>query len=489
MFAFRFALRNVLSRKSSIVIILFIALSICLLVASNAIFDGTDTGMEHTFVNSFTGDIVIRPTADVSLSLFGDDTPITGKLTAVPEIVPYQDVYDLVRGTDGIGAMIPQVTGYSSVQYQSITGRTHHSEFFFFGVEAEDYLNTMHGIHLIEGNAFERGKKGIMLSRAALKAMEEESEMPVDVHVGSNLTVYFTDGVSLTIRSVPLTAIYEYEVENSSLDQIVIIDPVTLRAIHEIQEVIPDEDIDPEHMSLLNSDTNDIDDLFSDASDSLGEEALEQDFGTGSMSGQSDSTGTDSKVWTFIICKALDNANIGRIIKSLNAEFKKNDWPVQAVPWRKAAGGSVAMVFYLRIILNVGIMLILLTGFIVIANTLVISSLSRVCETGTLRAIGASRSFIALQFLFETSILTITAGCAGCLLGAAVNYLIQAADIHISNSLLVQLFGGTSIRTSLTFSNIGGALALSCVLALAGCLYPLRIAVRTNPVAAMRGIS
>ena len=81
MFAFRFALRNVVSRKSSLVIVLFIAFSISLLCLSNAVFDGTDSGLERTFINSFTGDIVIRPRSNLSLSLFGDDTPIMGEFS------------------------------------------------------------------------------------------------------------------------------------------------------------------------------------------------------------------------------------------------------------------------------------------------------------------------------------------------------------------------------------------------------------------------
>ena len=162
MFAFRFALKNVLSRKSSLVIILFIAFSISLLVVSNAIFDGTDSGMEKTFINSFTGNIVIRPKSDFPMSLFGDETPLTGKLTAIPELVPYQDVYDCVAATGGIDVLLPQITGFSSIQYKRVEGGLVHDEFYFFGVEAEEYINNMSGIHITEGRSFSKGEKGIL---------------------------------------------------------------------------------------------------------------------------------------------------------------------------------------------------------------------------------------------------------------------------------------------------------------------------------------
>ena len=86
MYALRLALKNVISRKSSLVIILFISFAIALLFVSNAVFDGTDHGLERTFINSFTGNIVLRPKVDFPLSLFGDETPVTGKLSEIPTL-------------------------------------------------------------------------------------------------------------------------------------------------------------------------------------------------------------------------------------------------------------------------------------------------------------------------------------------------------------------------------------------------------------------
>ena len=93
MFTLKFALKNIVSRKSSLVIILFIAFSIAALVMANAVFDGTRSGIEKTFSQNFTGDIVIRPKAQFPMSLFGDETPITGNLSELPQLVPYSDIY------------------------------------------------------------------------------------------------------------------------------------------------------------------------------------------------------------------------------------------------------------------------------------------------------------------------------------------------------------------------------------------------------------
>ena len=55
------ALKNIITKKSSYVIILFIAFAVMMLVVTNAVFDSTEKGVQETFVSSFTGDVVIRP--------------------------------------------------------------------------------------------------------------------------------------------------------------------------------------------------------------------------------------------------------------------------------------------------------------------------------------------------------------------------------------------------------------------------------------------
>ncbi len=483
MFAFRFALRNVVARKSSIVIILFIAFSISLLVVSNAVFDGTDNGLEKTFINSFTGNIVIRPKAEFPLSLFGNDSPLHGELSAIPSLVPYAELADYVACTEGISTTLPQLSGFAAV-----CDAEDHAWFCLFGVEAEDYVREMSGIHIVEGGVIPRGTRGMMISRGALAALQEETGAKEQLKLGDNVKVWMSDGVSLTIRLLPLVGIYDYAVENETLNRIVIVDPVTLRELSQVRDFIPDDAIDPSKMDIMIEDVSELDELFSSAEDSEGVEAEGQDFSLDAViaSGNNDDA-SQSTVWSFLICKTEENASVGRIVRQLNAEFKKRDWPVQAVKWRKAAGGTVNYIFYLRVILNVGIILILLTGFIVIANTLIVVALGRVCETGTLRAIGAKRRFVALQFFFETAILTVSAGILGCVVGAVAHRVILFVRIHIENSLLVQLFGGSVLETVLTPGNIGGCLALSCALAFLGWLYPVRVALDSNPVEAMRG--
>ncbi len=486
MFAFKFALRNVLSRKSSLVIILFISFSIALLVIANAIFDGTDNGMEKTFIRSFTGDVVIRPHSEFPLSLFGDSTPVTGNLAAIPQLVPYTDVKDAVSQTEGISRVIPQITGYAAVSTDTADS---HSWLNMFGVYGDEYTEMMDGLHIVEGRAFKKGEKGVMLNQSNLDWIMKDSHDVALIKIGTKLKLIWSNGALATIRSVPVTGIFRYEVNNPTLQQIGLVDPDTLRDLLQIREMRDDADVDPESIDLIvDGLQSGIEGLFEDAGDEIGVETDTQDFGKAVQDDrEAETEWTESTVWTYLVCQTDGTVNARKVIRNLNRFFKEKDWPVEAVNWRTAAGGMVVMVFYLRLILNIGIILILLTGFIVIANTLVISALSRVMETGTLRAIGAGRGFVALQFLFETAILTVTSGIIGCAFGSLASAAISHAGIHVSNTLLIQLFGGETVTTVLNASNIGSCLALSVLLAFLGWLYPVHVAMKASPIVAMRG--
>ena len=507
MYALRLALKNVISRKSSLVIILFISFAIALLFVSNAVFDGTDHGLERTFINSFTGNIVLRPKVDFPLSLFGDETPVTGKLSEIPTLVPYAKIKEAALDVEGVRAIVPQITGYAAVNVND-----KRVPISLFGVPGEQYTTLMSSIKIVEGRVFKDGEAGLLLNTDALARINKAAG--VKLGIGSDIQLLNGDGVSFSIRSVPLLGIYTYDSQNPTLSGIALLSPQTLRDLIGMQDFSDSVEIDESQINLIEDDSS-IDDLFGDSQDFDGEEALDgpvlaggasaagvgaasgdgagDAFAVGAAaSGDSGSAGenvalqAESSVWSYLICMTDASANEGKIIKQLNKVFKENEWAVQAVNWRDAAGGSVYISFYLRIIFNIGIVLILLTGFIVVNNTLTVSSISRIGETGTIRALGAKRGFVIKEFLCETSLLTITSGIIGCLLGCLFTFMLQKAHIGISNTYLAQLFGGKTLTAAITASNAIQNLALSVVLAVVGCVYPVRVALRATPVEAMR---
>ena len=490
MYAFHLAFKNIISRKSSIVIIIFIAFALALLVLSNAVFDGTDNGIENSYVNSFTGNIVIRPEAEFPLSLFGDETPVTGTLSAIPELVPFSQVKAAADSTEGISFSMPQISGAAAINLNNKRTTT-----ALFGIEGESYVQNLSSIKILEGSAFKNGERGLMLNKTVKESVEKNSN--TTLHIGDSIQLIMSDGSSFSIRSVPLTAVYEYEVQNDVLNKISLVDADTLRVLMGMENTVEDDSsFDENSIDLLEDfgDDFDFDSLFEDDGDFFAEESEADFFTEESFSDSepleetaSESAEPQSTSWNFIVLKTAPGASTKKIIRSLNREFRKNGWQVQAVNWRTAAGSSVYIINYMRIILNVGIILILLTGFIVVNNTLIISALGRIQETGTLKAIGARRSFISLEFFIETAILTLTAGILGCILGVLFNSILSGLNITFTNTYLMQLFGGATLKTVVTFSNILRTMIISLILAVLGWFYPVSLALKTSPVAAMRG--
>ena len=113
----------------------------------------------------------------------------------------------------------------------------------------------------------------------------------------------------------------------------------------------------------------------------------------------------------------------------------------------------------------------ILAGGLGIANVMVISVLERRAEIGLRRALGASRSHIAAQFLGEALLLSAAGGAAGAAIGAVVTVAVARAHGWTPSITPVSVWGG-----------IGVALAVGTV---AGC-YPALRAARLSPTEALR---
>ena len=486
MFTLKFALKNIVSRKSSLVIILFIAFSIAALVMANAVFDGTKSGIEKTFSQNFTGDIVVRPKAQFPMSLFGDETPITGNLSELPQLVPYADIYSFVSDFEWTQGAVPQITGQAALRFED-----NNFPAYFFGVEAQNYVRLMSGIRILEGEAYGDDDNAMMISAVMKKRIYDECG--IDLKVGDQVQLAGFTGSSYTLRAATLSAVYEYAVHNDLQDKIILINPDVLRPLVGLNST----EIDPRLFTSENSgllkdlEEDGIDSLFGEDADFEDDVFAQEDSQAQEAAARLDepeSDMTQETVWNYIVCSVKPGVSANWAIRKLNKEFAKREWPCQAVDWRAAAGMAAQYIYWMRLIFNIGLIVIIATGFIIVNNTLVIAALDRSKETGALRAIGAGRRFVALEYLVETLALTITAGILGCLLGVVGNSFLSNGSIHFGNTYLIQLFGGDTLRAVVRPSNILGGMLLSFVLAIVAWIYPVRIALGTSPVAAMEAV-
>lgn len=477
---FKLAFKSVISRRSSAIIILFITFAVCLFCVANAVFDSTEQGVQTNYKASFTGDCIIRPQSKMQQSLFGDETPVTGELTVLNTVVPYSQIIEHLSVMPEIEAFTGQVSGAVMAERSDGACRT---MAYIFGVDAEEYLSIMKSIHIVNGQPYEKGQRGAMLcSQVAQK---------LGVDVGSVIQFVVSDGPNFRIRAAEVTAVFDYDIYNEIFSRFILVDPVTVRSTMGMTETYSsdNENIAEENTNLF-SDSADFDDLFSDAFDF--DQALVTDIETEEAEDQSleeinDVSATESTAWNYLIVRLKDSVNTDKTIKKLNRIFRKKGWPVQATDWRHAAGSTALYLYWMRKIFNIGIMIVLAAGFIIVNNSLVINVLDRTREIGTLRAVGAKKRFISLQCMVENFILTLTSGFFGVIAGKICVHFINKANITLTNTFLIQLFGAEALIVRVTGYNILKLFILVIVLGLLGWIYPVMNALKVSPIDAIQG--
>lgn len=120
--------------------------------------------------------------------------------------------------------------------------------------------------------------------------------------------------------------------------------------------------------------------------------------------------------------------------------------------------------------ISVGAMLLVLTTLL-IANSMIVSVLSRTAEIGLRRALGASKGDIARIFIFEGAITGILGGLAGAALGVLGNVVIARAN-------------GWSVVMPLWLPLVG--LGIGLAVGVLASIYPALSGARISPATAIR---
>lgn len=482
-YTFKLALKNILSRKSSFVIIAFITFAITMLIVINSVFDGTDNGIKTVFIDSFTGDLVIREKTKDNVSLLGNVSLIDESVYPVEELSFYPEISNYLDDLFEVKSYTPQISTLSLLEIENKKFKS-----AVFGIDSENYLQIMPSIEIIEGSNFESDEKGILVSEAWIENFKNEYKK--DIKIGDEVQLIFSDGNTFRIRALPITGIYKYPIRNEVLDKIVLADSSTVRSLLGMDEIYSTEsNIDSEDTNLIDSmdfNFDDMDSLFAEDSDFFTEESNSVEF-TGLFDNEVMQEENQITNWHFIVVRLQDDVNANSVIRKINTWAKQNGYPIEAINWRVAAGPTALYVYLLRIIFLIGVFIILFAGLIVVTNSLVINVLDRTKEIGTMRALGANKRTIAFLCMAETLILTIVSAFLSLIISFFVTLIMQKFPITLNNVFFQQLFGNNKLIPELTLSNIGFGFLLSLIIGLVSWIMPVIEALKISPIKAMKG--
>jgi putative ABC transport system permease protein len=110
-------------------------------------------------------------------------------------------------------------------------------------------------------------------------------------------------------------------------------------------------------------------------------------------------------------------------------------------------------------------------------NIMLASVTERTKEIGIRRALGAKRRDVTLQFLVETTVLSLMGGLIGIAIGIGVAKLLPP---------LVHYFANATYRTSIASWSVIASFVISGLIGIFFGLYPAMMAARMSPIEALR---
>ncbi len=173
--------------------------------------------------------------------------------------------------------------------------------------------------------------------------------------------------------------------------------------------------------------------------------------------------------------------------EAIQAAIDAGNLNLQVVDWQRASGILGQFIVVIRTVLSVAIFIIFLVAMVIINNSMVMATMDRVAEIGTMRAIGAQRGLVIGIFLLETVLLALLAGGGGALAGVGLISWIHSVGLKAGTDALVVLFAGPRLYPTWDMIDVAFGLGVVTTAGLLSTLYPAVLASRIQPIVAMQG--
>ena len=483
----RIALRNLQEhRAKSLIVGTIILIGTFVLVVGNSLMDSAAAGIRRSFIDNFTGHLVLAGVTDAPVSLFGVRT--TDFLNSrTPRLDGYERLLQAVADHPDVAAWSPQASDSATVNLAGADGTSLGESFAqLWGIEPARYREAFpDAAELIAGSFLQPDQVGVVLSEEIATDLGESAGRAV--RPGDRVLLTATTQAGIKVREVPVTGIFRFRNALPQLDFVSFVDITTLRTLTGMTVSAPAEQIlTDEQAAQLGA--VDEDDLFGAAAAGG---SLVQDVEAGAGApvlldlGEREQTVVDSGAWHFLLLKLNRPGAAARVTEDLERVIGAADLNAQVLGWVAAAAPVSQLSDGFKIVFNVVIIVIAVVAVIIIMNTLVISVTERISEIGTMRAIGARKGFVRSMIGAETVTLAFVFGGAGVVLALVLLLILGATGIRASNLFLRILFGGEVLRPVISLGSVAFSLLMVAAIGVLSSLYPLAVALRISPRQAM----
>ncbi len=181
-----------------------------------------------------------------------------------------------------------------------------------------------------------------------------------------------------------------------------------------------------------------------------------------------------------------DPKKIAETIAAIQAQGAKDGLSLKAIDWQTAAGLIGQFIDVARNVLYIAILIIFMIALVIINNAMVMATLERVREIGTLRAIGAQRRFILAMLVIEAIVVGLVFGGLGAGLGAVLVSIIGKVGIPAKSDVWFFFFSGPRLHPFIGTSNVIAAFIIVLLVSAFSSFYPAWLAMRVTPRQAMQ---
>ena len=174
-----------------------------------------------------------------------------------------------------------------------------------------------------------------------------------------------------------------------------------------------------------------------------------------------------------------------KAMKDLEALAKEGGYDVHAVSWSESSGMIGKLVVVFRAGLWIIVLIIFSVALVIISNAMVMATLERTQEIGTMRAIGAQRPFLMVMLFVEAVVTGIVFGGLGGLLGALTVRAIDIRGIPATSDVMYFFFSGSRLFPFIDPFSVGVAFIIVLFVSGLSSFYPAWLAMRVSPRVAM----
>jgi putative ABC transport system permease protein len=474
---FKVALRNLFRHgKSSSLILFFMTVTGLVFMTGNSLLVSVNRSLKEGFRDHITADAVILAPSREPVCLFGAAVPSLGEFVTMETLENEGEIESVLQKASGVDGFAPLISGSAVMDFSG-----HSRGVPLFGVDLATYFSLFPYTTLTEGKADLSGPSALVSRHLANEWLQETGR---PLQLGDRIKLTTAGDIGFTIRSVPVTGIYEYPYSNPLIDSLVLLDAVTAG---DLVRVLANQvkDSSPEEASDLFD--MDLDDLFSGSDEivSPGEEDILSSLESLLNEPQPQTTQENLNSWHSLLVRFSEDGSYRKQFKALEDELSA--FPVQVLDWRQAAGSSAGYAYFMQLFFYGGFALILLAGILAIVNIMLISLFQRTVEIGTIQALGGTSSFIRRLLLYEYLALSLMGGVLSLIFSRVLFSFLNKQGFILGNRILNMVFGGKSLFFPFTPGLAGVTLVLCLLTGWISSLYPVGRTLALEPVDALRG--